>query len=175
MVVVTGRNTAPIHRFSLTLPLFLLCGLLILLSSCSELTASEEWVSVHRVIDGDTLLLEDDRRVRLLGLDAPEMGWGGGSPECFAPEATAYLALLISETGGRIRLETDERRLDVYERELAYLWNRQGEMLNEKILREGYAIFIPESDAIRWNVRLRQAGEEAMQSLRGLWHPDACP
>ncbi len=172
---MTGRKTAPFHRYSLTLPVFLLCGLHLLLSSCSQLTASEEWVSVDRVIDGDTLLLEDDRRVRLLGLDAPEMGRGGGSPECFAPEATAYLTLLISETEGRIRLETDKRRLDVYGRVLAYLWNRQGEMLNEKILREGYALFVPESDAIRWNDRLRQAGEEARRSLRGLWHPDACP
>jgi endonuclease YncB( thermonuclease family) len=175
VVVVVGLKRALLNRKFPSLFLLLLCGLQFLLSACSELTASSDWVSVNRVIDGDTLLLEDDRKVRLLGLDAPEMDWGGGLGECFAPEAAAYLDLLVAEAGGCIRLETDKRHFDIYGRVLAYLWNRSGELLNEKLLREGYAVYVPESDAIRWNDRLRQAGEEAETSLRGLWHPDACP
>jgi micrococcal nuclease len=102
------------------------------------------------------------------------MARNGLPPECYATESAAYLAELIEESGREIRLETDTRHFDIYGRVLAYLWNGAGEMLNEKILREGYAVYLPESDALRWRERLRRAGEEARLSSRGLWHPDAC-
>ena len=35
---------------------------------------SHEYVVVERVVDGDTLVLDDGRKVRLLQIDAPERG-----------------------------------------------------------------------------------------------------
>lgn len=155
--------------------LFLLFFILTAIITCSGPTATDKWDVVDRVIDGDTLILEGGRRVRLMGLDAPEMDFGGGTHECYAPEATAFLNELVGTAGGRLRLELDEVEFDIYGRTLAYLWDRQGRMLNEEILREGYAVYMPDSDAVRWRERLRLAGEEAMLAQRGLWHPDACP
>lgn len=149
--------------------------LYLLLPACTGPAPPCEWGEVERVIDGDTLVLHDGRRIRLLGLDAPEMGFGDVAAECFAPEAEAFLKALVVEADGRLRLELDEIEFDTYGRTLAYLWDRQGRMLNEEILREGYARYLPGSDAVRWRERLRLAGEEARLAQRGLWHPDACP
>ena len=146
-----------------------------LLAACTVPTAVGEWAGVDRVIDGDTLVLRDGERVRLLGLDAPEMGSGGASPECFAPEAKAFLDVLVVEADGQLRLQLDEVEFDRYGRRLAYLWDRQGRMLNEEILREGYARYYPAGHTVKWKERLRVAEEEARLSQRGLWHPDACP
>jgi micrococcal nuclease len=129
---------------------------------------------VERVIDGDTLVLEGGTRVRLLGLDAPEVGYGGKEPEYFAPASKAFLEQLVQKAGGELRLEYDRVRIDMYGRTLAYLWNREGGFLNEIILLEGYAVFY-EGDALRWRERLRLAAEEARRNQRGLWHPGAPP
>lgn len=152
-----------------------LAAALLLLPTCTRPTAVDDWQQVVRIIDGDTLVLADGRRVRLLGIDAPEMGFGDGISECYGPEATAFLLVLVDEAGWRLRLEYDEVRFDHYGRTLAYLWDGEGRMLNQIILREGYAVFIPYSDALRWWQRLDRAGEEARLAQRGLWHPDACP
>jgi len=130
-------------------------------------------VEVVRVIDGDTVVLTDDRRVRLLGLDAPELASGGSGAQCFASESAAFLTLTIARCEGRVRLETDRVACDRYGRTLAYLWDERGNMLNEVILREGYAVFM-QGDAERWAERLAAAEAEARANRRGLWHPEAC-
>ncbi len=143
-------------------------------AACAPPTApGRRWVTVERVIDGDTVILTDGRRVRLLGLDAPETGSGAAEPECYAEEAAAFLTGLVDGAAGCLELESDRVEQDVYGRLLAYLWDPEGRMLNEIILREGCAVFI-RGDAVRWGDRLEAAGREAQENRRGLWHPDAC-
>ena len=36
----------------------------------------QEWATVHRVVDGDTIILAGGRRVRLIGIDAEELRTG---------------------------------------------------------------------------------------------------
>jgi len=67
--------------------------------------------SVVRVVDGDTVVLADDTRVRLLGIDAPESG------ECGFAEAAAKLTELVQ--GRSVILTGDE--LDRFGRRLAYI------------------------------------------------------
>src|SRR5215210_9222568 len=64
--------------------------------------------TVERIVDGDTLVLADGRRVRLVQIDAPEEGEG----ECYAREATATLEKLVP-AGSRVTLETDPELDDV--------------------------------------------------------------
>lgn len=57
------------------------------------------------VPDGDGLRLEDGRRVRYIGIDAPELHTCQGSAEPFADKAAAYNRRLV--LGKRVRLERD--------------------------------------------------------------------
>ena len=93
---------------------------------------------VDRVIDGDTLILEGGRRVRLLGIDAPEPRAPGG------PEAAARLRELVA--GRRVRLEFAAplagRTEDRYGRLLARV-RVGGADVGERLRREGHARTLP--------------------------------
>ena len=94
---------------------------------------------IERVIDGDTLVLRNHDRVRLQGVDAPEIAHED-HPEVdpFGPEATTFTQVFIRDAGGRVRLEFDGERRDHYERWLAFIWH-DDRMLNEELVRAGLA------------------------------------
>lgn len=97
---------------------------------------------VTRVIDGDTVDLQDGRRVRLIGIDTPEMGYSPraqteGVNDPFAEEAKAFLR--EQAEGRRVRLEFGPEAEDQYGRTLAYLFLEDGTHLNAELLRRGLA------------------------------------
>jgi micrococcal nuclease len=127
-------------------------------------------VAVARVIDGDTIELADGRRVRLVQIDAPEVGDG----ECFAGEATDTLAGLLPR-GSRVRLEADARldREDRYGRLLRYGF-RQRTNVNLALVRRGAAsVWFFQGDQGRYARSLLAAARSARSDRRGLW--GACP
>ncbi|OHB64294.1 MAG: hypothetical protein A2Y77_05535 [Planctomycetes bacterium RBG_13_62_9] len=101
--------------------------------------------AVARVVDGDTLHLavadppDEVTKVRLLGIDAPETGTGGGDRMYFAEEATTSARRLA--LGQEVGVYLDERAgsRDRYERLLAYIELPDGRFLNEVLLFGGYA------------------------------------
>lgn len=127
---------------------------------------------VSAVGDGDSFrCAPDGARVRLLLIDAPELAqapWGDS--------ARAALRRLMP-TGTRLRLETDVRRTDDYDRLLAYAWLPDGRMVNEQIAREGYVIALVYPPNVRHVERIRAAVAAARRARRGLWAVDAfaCP
>ena len=74
---------------------------------------------VRAVIDGDTIDVATFGRVRLLGIDAPELGRGFDTPAPFAQEARERLKALVLKRW--VRLEREGPALDVYNRHLAYV------------------------------------------------------
>src|SRR5688572_9719706 len=60
-------------------------------------------VRLERVVDGDTLRLDDGTRVRLIGINAPEIAHDGLDGECFGRRATEFVEGLI-EPGEELRL-----------------------------------------------------------------------
>lgn len=104
--------------------------------------AGEGWSVVARVIDGDTLDLNDNRRVRLIGVDTPEMGYSPrarveGTPDPLAEKATAFVRDAVE--GKRVRLKRGPETTDNYGRTLAYIYLEDGTLLNAELLRRGYA------------------------------------
>src|SRR5687768_6394080 len=93
--------------------------------------------AVRYVFDGDTLEIGGVGRVRLLGIDAPELGSGFETPAPFAREARERLASLALRQW--VRLEGDEQRRDTYGRALAYVFRTDGLLLNVELLRAGLA------------------------------------
>ena len=122
---------------------------------------------VERVVDGDTLLLTNQARIRLKGIDTPETVKPDHPVERWGPEATEFARQFVS--GGEIRLQFDRERKDKYDRFLAYVWV-EDQLLNEALVRAGLAravILFPISPAMKR--RLLAAQEEARAARRAIW------
>ena len=128
-------------------------------------------VTVDRVVDGDTVdFIKDGEvvRVRLIGIDAPEIGEPGGT------EATAFLADLLPE-GDYAYLDIGDPAEDRFGRTRAYVWlawqdtgTSSSSMANEILLRAGHARVLtinPEG----WEGLFETSEEEARDAGRGIW------
>lgn len=92
---------------------------------------------VERVIDGDTLVLVNGAKLRLIGVDAPELHLHGGGPaEAYSHEATDFTSRFVG--GGTVRLEFDRETHDKYGRFLVFVYV-DDRCLNEELLRAGLA------------------------------------
>ena len=122
---------------------------------------------VVRVVDGDTLLIEQGHRIRLLGVDTPETKHPNRPAEPWGAEASAFTRDLIE--GREVRLEFDRERQDRYGRWLAYVFV-DGVMLNELLIRQGYSraeIRFPfRSD---WQRLFQKAEQAAREEGLGIW------
>lgn len=145
MVCLTLYKKAPLMG-----AFFIACSLASFAYSACPLPQETREARVRYVIDGDTVRLVDGRRIRLIGLDTPELARKGQPDEPFAQAARVRLAELIAANGDRVRLQYGAERRDRYGRTLAHLYDDQGRNLEEILLREGYARMI----AIAPNVAL---------------------
>jgi endonuclease YncB( thermonuclease family) len=90
------------------------------------------------VFDGDTLALGDGRKVRLLGINTPEIGHDGKPSEPYAVEARALLERFAGPDT-RLFLRLDTERHDRYGRLLAHVFAEDGSNLQALLLAAGYA------------------------------------
>jgi micrococcal nuclease len=134
--------------------------------------ASQE-ATVARVVDGDTILLGDGRRVRLIGIDTPESVDPRRPVECLGKEAAAHTASLLP-AGTPVRLELDVEPEDRYGRTLAYVHRRDdGLFVNVAIARDGFAQQLTVPPNVRHADTIGKAVAEARAAGRGLWG-EAC-
>lgn len=132
-------------------------GFLLLAWAAPPVTAAEQ---VARVIDGDTVLLEDGRKVRYAGINAPEDGEPGFR------EATQANNLLVG--GKEVRLEFGRRRTEKHERLLAYV--HVGQILVQaELVKQGWAIVTRAQSLPRYREVLRNYQEEAKSAGKGIW------
>lgn len=144
---------------------------LALAEECPLLPDGQE-VTVRQVVDGDTLRLVDGRSVRLIGVNAPELGKSGGTAQPFAEAARRRLQALVEASGERLRLVPGREATDHYGRTLAHLYDRQGSNLEARLIAEGLGYAV----AIAPNTRLAgcqaAAERQARQARLGLWKQD---
>lgn len=133
---------------------------------CSVAGPSEA-VAIRHVIDGDTLELQDGRRLRLIGINTPEIGRRGLASEPFAQAARRRLQQLAEPKGLRLAVGRDAK--DHYGRTLGHLFTAEGENIEAQLLREGlgYALAVPPNVALVDCHRL--AEREARQESDGVW------
>jgi micrococcal nuclease len=125
-----------------------------------------EPVLVKSVIDGDTIDVSTYGHVRLLGIDAPEIGRGFDTSAPFAREARDRLTALVLHRW--VRLETDGPTLDVYDRHLAYVMTEDGQCINTRLVQDGLARVSARLPLVRLQ-ELKRAEAEAQSSHRGMW------
>lgn len=124
---------------------------------------------VKAVSDGDTIRCEDDRRVRLLQIDAPEMDQRPTGP------AARQALLRLAPPGARVQLETDRRRTDQYGRTLAFVWLPDGRMANEELARAGQVVLLVYKPNVKHVDRITRAIAAARREKRGVWADGALP
>ncbi len=130
-------------------------------------------VVVNEVHDGDTVSIRTRsflgitisvEKVRLIGIDAPEI-----KQEPWGRMAKKHLKKLINESGGKVYLEYDLDRRDKYGRILAYLWDKKGRMLNQRMLEDGYAMLYTIPPNVKYVNILTEAQQKARQNKAGIW------
>ena len=123
---------------------------------------------VTRVVDGDTFraACPETVRVRLLLIDAPER-----DQRPFGAGARAELVRLLPRDTP-VTLELDVRARDQYGRLLAYAFLRDGRMVNEEMVRSGFAVVLVYPPNVRYVERIRGRAAEARAARRGLWAVD---
>lgn len=125
-----------------------------------------EKVVVSRAVDGDTIELEDGRKLRYIGIDTPETKHPTKGQECFGIEASSRNAALVENK--TVYLEKDVSETDRYGRLLRYVWIGDT-LINQKLVEDGYAFARSYPPDIRYQERLSQAEQVAHESNRGLW------
>ncbi len=121
---------------------------------------------VQRVVDGDTVVLDQIGTVRLIGVDTPETVDPRKPVQAFGVEASRFLTSMLS--GKSVRLDYDHDRTDKYRRTLAYLYLPDGTFVNLEIVRQGFGhayVTYP----FRYLEDFRAAEREAREAGRGLW------
>lgn len=115
-----------------------------------------------RVIDGDTIECDGTTKVRMIGIDSPEMDQGE-----YGAQAREALQGLLPDSVG-VELEYDVEKTDRYGRELAYVW-AGGRHVNLEMLQKGWAMILTYPPNVRY-VELFRAGQaSARVDKRGLW------
>jgi micrococcal nuclease len=121
--------------------------------------------TIDYVHDGDTLFLTDGRKVRLLGINTPEIG---NNLECYGNEATTLLRSLLPK-GTHVWVNADIEPLDQYGRSLLFIYKDDATNINLELLKQGAAevmMYAP-------NLLLQQSIEATESAARaagvGLW------
>lgn len=120
--------------------------------------------AVRSVTDGDTLTIDDGRRVRLAQVDAPETN------ECFGSESTQALRALVDGRRVELRRPSNGPERDRYGRTLAEV-SIAGVSVNEELVRDGAAEWYEEFASEDGDLagRLRAAERDAKSAGKGLW------
>ncbi len=134
-------------------------------SGPAEPVRAAETCIVERIVDGDTIVCEAVGRIRLIGMDTPEM-----SQEPFGRMATEALAELIP-VGSAVELEPDVEPRDRYGRLLSYIWI-DGMLVNWLLVRHGYAVLLTYPPNVQYVDQLATAQKQAREDKLGLWSID---
>src|SRR5947209_5381517 len=162
---------------------------MILLAAIVVLAVAPAWSApadghVVSWTDGDTLrvaLASGSVRVRLIGIDAPETSHGDRAArqgKQLGKDAATIARLgrlakaaaeRLAPPGTPVRVETDVQTHDRYGRLLAYVFLRDGRMVNEELVRQGWTMVFTIPPNVRYADRFVRAQRDARQHRRGLW------
>jgi micrococcal nuclease len=126
--------------------------------------------TVTAVSDGDTVRLAGIGRVRLIGIDTPEVY---GRDECYGRAASAAVRRWLP-VGSRVRYVVGREDRDRYGRLLAYVWLRDGRFLNRLLVARGYAQPLTIPPNVDHADEFARAARRARRAARGLWGIPGC-
>jgi micrococcal nuclease len=133
-----------------------------------------EFVHVQTIYDGDTVVLQDGRKIRLLGVNTPEVAHRGNKADAGGDEAKQWLQQKLQNA--RVRLEIGVEKTDKYGRTLAHIFTETKGHINLELVALGLGsvnVFPPNLAYVR---ELEAAERQAEQAGKGIWsRPDYAP
>ncbi|MCS6956595.1 MAG: thermonuclease family protein [Patescibacteria group bacterium] len=143
----------------------------------SKQIQNQTFYSVAKVVDGDTIEIEIDgkiQRIRIIGINTPEVVDPRKPVECFGKEASEKAKELLS--GKKIRLEKDPTQgdIDKYARLLRYVFLEDGTDFGLTMIKEGYAYEYTYNIPYKYQQQYKQAQKEAEKNKKGLWADGVC-
>lgn len=137
----------------------------------ADLAAGDSAV-VREIVDGDTVVLDDGRQVRLVGIQAPKLPLGRANFEKWPLADEAKVALSELVLGRRVTLGYGGQRQDRYGRELAHLFTDDGLWVQGSLLELGFARVYSFADNRSLVPRMLDAEASARGAAMGVWgHP----
>lgn len=125
------------------------------------------FVKITRVIDGDTFVIENGQRVRLIGMDCPEVNHPRKGKEPLGEETTEYVQELLE--GKTVRLELDIGLYDPFNRLLAYVYI--GDVfVNDLLLQKGLAQVTTFPPNVKYVEKFLESQESARNKRLGIWN-----
>lgn len=140
-------------------------------------TSNLKTYQVTRVIDGDTFVIDyagKEDRVRLIGINTPETVDPRKPVQCFGKEASNKMKSLAQGQMVGLEFDTTQNYRDIYGRLLAYAYLPDGEMLNRKMLADGYAYEYTYMKPYKYQSEFKELQKFAEQNKRGLWADSTC-
>lgn len=132
-----------------------------------EVAGKRELVALANVHDGDTLRLKDGRRVRVIGINAPEEASQGRPAEALAASATQFARRFV---GREISLVYGRESKDRYGRILAHVYNKDGRSLAAAMLQEGLAFPVAVPPNLTAAECFAARASEAQRAGKGVWN-----
>ncbi|MCF7820872.1 MAG: thermonuclease family protein [Mariprofundaceae bacterium] len=129
---------------------------------------TSRWVTVGKVYDGDTFKTRKGEKVRLLGINTPEVARDDKPGQPLADQATNELRKLV--LGKTVRLEFDAEQHDSYGRLLAHVFLRDGRWINAHMIESGLAHAYTFAPNFRHAARLLIKERQARDEKRGIWN-----
>ena len=129
----------------------------------------DKQVQVRYVHDGDTLHLKNGEKVRLIGIDAPELARKGRSNQPLAIAARDRLRQLVANSNNQLGLRLDNEHFDRYGRSLAHLYSQNGSSISAQLLQDGLATLLAVPPNLNGLDCYSRAEARAQQSNIGIW------
>jgi len=124
-------------------------------------------VRLSKVIDGDTIELESGEKVRLIGINTPEVASRFSEAQPGGQQAKKRLKSMLRSP--ILLLEYDEQHYDKYDRLLAHCFLENGDYINQQLLKTGHAMLTLIPPNLRYAGSLRAAQAEAESKGLGVW------
>ena len=133
-------------------------------------SGGSELARVTKHTDGDTLWLSGIGKVRLIGVDTPEVY---GDDQCYGRQASAFVQK-TAPIGSRVRYRLGVEERDRYGRALAYVWLDGRRFLNRLLLARGYAQPLTVPPNLEYADLFARVARRARDAGRGLWGRRGC-
>ena len=176
LINLIARMATVVVRLRVFVTRIIILASFLLLVSCQSHNSSSiipANVKIARVVSGQSLEVLGMEaqpnlisQVRLIGLDAPDirqLPWG--------EDAKQLVEGLIGGANQAVNLEFDLEAKDKFNRTLAYVW-KDKLLLNEEVVKQGYALFVARSPNHKYDQRLERAQQWARIMGKGIWNPD---
>jgi micrococcal nuclease len=132
-------------------------------------THFDEKASIKYVIDGDTVVLTDNRHIRLIGINTPELSHNENKPNEEGAEKAKQVLTQLLENQNHIQLLYGKERLDKHGRTLAHIYLENGLNIQAEILRQGLAMPLRIAPNLSLVDCYNKTSTLAKKENRGLW------